>query len=88
MNNKSINIYDLRRPYQKRKINKYLVLIRYENDKHQLFITNETERQLLSRVNKIMTHKKRDKILFLCVYEFYLNDYLQFYGEFNEKRSD
>lgn len=82
----SINNYDLRRPNQKRKIYKYLILIRYKNDTHQLFITNETERQLLDRINKIMIHKQKDKIFFVCVYEIYTNDYLQFYGEYNERK--
>lgn len=81
---KAVNNYDLRRSYKTRIKNKYLILIRYKNDLHQVFITNETEKQLLKRVNSILAHKTKNKILFICIYEIYINDYLQFYGEFNE----
>lgn len=80
----TINNYDLRKPNKTRIKNKYLILIRYKNDLHQVFIINETEKQLLKRVNSILAHKTKDKILFICIYEIYINDYLQFYGEFNE----
>lgn len=97
MENKTINNYELRRAFkydiqtgtnkQNRQKQKFLILIHYPNGKHYLFITTETERQLLKRIKSIC-YDASDKIKYLNVYRFLSAEQLEHYGEFTYRNKE
>lgn len=96
MENLIINNYELRRPYtlnkhgdrvKQTKKDKFLILIHYPTGKHYLFITTETERQLLKRIKSIC-YDASDKIKYLNVYRFLNAEQLEHYGEFTYRNKE
>lgn len=76
---------DLQPRYKNYLKKEWLLFIEYPNGKHHIFITTETERQLLKRIKRICNNTS-DKIAYLDAYEIWNNGKdkkIIGYGEYN-----